>query len=144
MTGQTPSNEWGVESSGFVTTEFSDYREKKNSVRGEVVKERMSITKKSNLCRGKKREKNERHNSLFFNAHSFTLIYYGAHTHRGLASFPSVGCSGRWCRSNAAYCKEVNVSYSNDYCFHGKNEELKVSDFDKRLASSSEVELFIH
>ena len=30
MTGQTPSNEWGVESSGFVTTEFSDYREKKN------------------------------------------------------------------------------------------------------------------
>lgn len=46
MTGQTPSNEWGVESSGFVTTEFSDYREKKNSVRGEVVEERMSITKK--------------------------------------------------------------------------------------------------
>ncbi len=46
MTGQTPSNEWGVESSGFVTTEFSDYREKKNSARGEVVKERMSITKK--------------------------------------------------------------------------------------------------
>lgn len=33
MTGQTPSNEWGVESSGFVTTEFSDYREKKNNVR---------------------------------------------------------------------------------------------------------------
>lgn len=34
MTGQTPSNEWGVESSGFVTTEFSDYREKKNSAMG--------------------------------------------------------------------------------------------------------------
>lgn len=34
MTGQAPSNEWGVESSGFVTLEFSDYREKKNSVRG--------------------------------------------------------------------------------------------------------------
>ena len=47
MTGQTPSNEWGVESSGFVTTEFSDYREKKNGARGgEVVEERMSITKK--------------------------------------------------------------------------------------------------
>lgn len=45
MTGQAPSNEWGVESSGFVTLEFSDYREKKNSVRGEVVEERMSITK---------------------------------------------------------------------------------------------------
>lgn len=35
MTGQTPSNEWGVESSGFLTTEFSDYREKKNGARGE-------------------------------------------------------------------------------------------------------------
>lgn len=45
MTGQTSSNEWGVESSGFVTTEFSDYREKKNSARGEVVEQRMSITK---------------------------------------------------------------------------------------------------
>lgn len=45
MTGQTPSNEWGVESSGFVTTEFSYYRENKNSVRGEVVEERMSITR---------------------------------------------------------------------------------------------------
>lgn len=47
MTGQTPSNEWGVESSGFVTSEFSDYREKKNSARGGGgVEERMSITKK--------------------------------------------------------------------------------------------------
>lgn len=46
MTGQTPSNEWGVESSGFVTAEFSDYRENKNSVMGKVVEERMSITKK--------------------------------------------------------------------------------------------------
>jgi len=45
MTGQTSSNESGVESSGFVTTEFSDYREKKNSARGEVEENRMSITK---------------------------------------------------------------------------------------------------
>lgn len=36
----------GVESSGFVTTEFSDYREKKNSAVGGAVEERMSITKK--------------------------------------------------------------------------------------------------
>lgn len=33
MTGQTPSNERGVESSGFVTAEFSDYREKKNGAK---------------------------------------------------------------------------------------------------------------
>lgn len=45
MTGQTSSNEWGVESSGFVTTEFSDYREKKNSARGEAGEEQMSVTK---------------------------------------------------------------------------------------------------
>lgn len=47
MTGQTPTNEWGVESSGFVTTEFPDYREKKNGARGGgAAEERMSITKK--------------------------------------------------------------------------------------------------
>lgn len=34
MTGKTPTNEWGVESSGFVTTEFPDYREKKNGAKG--------------------------------------------------------------------------------------------------------------
>lgn len=56
MTGQAPSNERGVESSGFVTIEFSDYREKKNSVKGwgwvglwrwwgGGIEERMSITK---------------------------------------------------------------------------------------------------
>lgn len=118
MTGQTPTNEWGVESSGFVTTEFSDYREKKNSARGEVVEERMSITKKSNLCRGEKWKKKQRHNSLFFNAHSFTPIYYGTHTHRGLASFQSAGCSMRWCRSNVAYSKEVYVGFSG---FHNEN-----------------------
>lgn len=58
-------------------------------------------------------EKNERHNSLFFNAHSFTHIYYGAHTHRGLASFQSVGCSVRQCRSSVEYSKEVYVSFSD-------------------------------
>ncbi len=70
-------------------------------------------------------EKNERHNSLFFNAHSFTLIYYGAHSHRGLASFPSAGCSGRWCRSNVAYGKGVNVSYTSDYYFYSKKSCAK-------------------
>lgn len=34
MTGQTPSNESGGEGSGFVTSEFSDYRERKNSAMG--------------------------------------------------------------------------------------------------------------
>lgn len=33
MTGQTPSNEWGLESSGFVTTVFCDYSEKKKNAR---------------------------------------------------------------------------------------------------------------
>lgn len=45
MTGQTPSNERGAESSGFVTAEFSDYRGQKNSVMGEEADERMSVTK---------------------------------------------------------------------------------------------------
>lgn len=34
MTGQTPSNEWGVERAGFVTSQLCDYREKKNSAKG--------------------------------------------------------------------------------------------------------------
>lgn len=60
MTGQTSSNEWGVESSGFVTTEFSDYRAKKNGARGEVVKERMSITKTKSFAQTREmKEKNQ-------------------------------------------------------------------------------------
>lgn len=47
MTGQTPTDGWGVESSGFVTTVFPDYREKKNcAMGGGAGEERMSITKK--------------------------------------------------------------------------------------------------
>lgn len=68
-------------------------------------------------------EKNEGHNSLFFNAHSFTLIYYGACTHRRLASFQSVSCSVRWCGSNVAYSKEVY--YSGDDYLHREKSYAK-------------------
>lgn len=107
MTGQTPSNEWGVESSGFVTTEFSDYREKKNSAgrrggsgRGTDVNYKEKVI----YAEGRNGKKRERHNSLLFNVRSFTPAYCGVHTLR-LASFQSVGCSARWRGSDVTYKK---------------------------------------
>lgn len=72
------------------------------------------------MQRGETGKKNERHNSLFFNAHSFTPVYYGAHTHRGPASFQSVGCSVRLRGSNVIYSKEGYITYSRGYYFHSK------------------------
>lgn len=95
MTGQTPSNEWGVEGSGFVTSEFSDYREKKNSAMGGSGKGTDVNYKEVIYAEGRNGRKMT-HNSLFFNAHSFTAVYINVtHAHTGLASFRNTGCSMR-------------------------------------------------
>lgn len=100
--------------------------EKRRIVRGGGGSRGTDVNYKERVIYAERRNgKNERHNSLFFNAHSFALIYYGAHAHRGLASFQSVGCSVMWCESNVAYSEEVYVSYSRNHYFHSEKPYAK-------------------
>lgn len=71
----------------FCKHDFSDYREKKNSARREAEEERMSITKTKSSAQTKSR------NSLFFNVHNFTHIYYLS-TGAGLVSKRQGGRGG--------------------------------------------------
>lgn len=82
MTGQTSSNEQGVESSGFVTTEFSDYREKKNSVRRGRGSRGTDVNYKDKVIWVDKRngeKRNNRSNLLFVKACRFKFTYSDTH-----------------------------------------------------------------
>ena len=74
----------------------------------------MSITKKSNLCKGERKKETGDiiHNFLM---HIVLHSYIMARTHRGLASFQSVGCSVRWWDTVKRYKLDILASLSETF-----------------------------
>lgn len=78
----------GGGSPGFVTTEFCDYREKKNSAKGEVENDGCQLQRKSNLCM-EKMEKKMRDTIHYFLMHVVSHQYIVVHIQSQMIGLPA-------------------------------------------------------